>query len=150
MTQHHANSLIPVDAVIHYRTDKHTDFAMCHALNLSPQAVHVLLEQPLNQHDTITFMVRPEGSGQQPYYVSGEVKKRGLQDGGWLHEVAASSNRPWSEMFQYDVLCSARDSVPTEAEENTSPRGSKRTWISPWANPIAWSLEQTSHAHSAA
>ena len=102
-------NLIPVDAVILYRTEHSNDFHSCHVLNVSHEAVHILLDQPLNHHTNITFMVQPEGFGQQPYYVLGEVKKRGLQDGGWLHEVTASSNRPWSPMFLYDVLCTNGD-----------------------------------------
>ena len=100
---------IPVDAQLQLQTNSSSDFFTCHALAVSQHSVHVLLDQPLNNQATVTIMVRPEGTGQQPYYVSGEVKKRGLQDGGWLHEVIASSNRPWSPMFQYDVLCSTID-----------------------------------------
>ena len=138
MTQHQTNSLIPVDAVILYRPDHSTDFHSCHVLAVSPEVVHILLDRPLNAHDAVTFMVCPEDKRQQSYYLAGEVKKRGLQDGGWLHEVAASSNRPWSSRFQYDVLCSARDSVPTETEENASSHRPRRTWVNPWAHPIAW------------
>ena len=129
------NQNIPVDALLHFRTDNHNPFHMCHALSVSERSVHILLDQPLNNQAAVTIMVRPEGDGQQPYFVSGEVKKRGLQDGGWLHEVVASSNRPWSPMFQYDVLCSTFD-VNNDHEETTSTRNTQ-AWSNPWAHN-AW------------
>ncbi len=115
--QHHTDALIPVDAVIQFRTDN-TEFNPCHALSVSAKAVHILLDQPLHNQAAMTLMIRPEGDGQQPYFVSGEVKKRGLQDGGWLHEVVASSNRPWSPMFQYDVVCSTFDNHTDPIQHN--------------------------------
>lgn len=126
LTQLDAN--IPVDAVIQFQTDSMNSFKSCHALNVSSAGVHILLDQPLPNQATVTLMVRPEGTGQQPYFVSGEVKKRGLQDGGWLHEVAASSNRPWSPMFQYDVLCSAFGVVPELADNPSSDFAREHAW----------------------
>lgn len=139
MNMTHPNTRnIAVDAVIHFRTDSMQHFNPCHALSVSSDSVHILLDQPLNNQAHVTFRVRPEGAGQQPYSVTGEVKKRGLQDGGWLHEVTASSNRPWSPMFQYDVLCSTCDVLP-ELEDNTTP---EHALEQTWSDLVAWEQAQ--------
>ena len=131
------NNTIPVDAIVHLRSQSNNQLQPCHVLAVSDHAVHVLLDAPLNNQATVSIMVRPEGNGQQPYFVSGEVKKRGLQDGGWLHEVVASSNRPWSPMFQYDVICSTSETSDHEHILNTNNKLEQN-----WADLTAWEQAQ--------
>ena len=115
-TQHHS---IPVDAVLALSTPTSHDYTQCPVLNISTRALDVLLDQPLPVSTRVSLAVRPEGNGQRPYFVSGEVKQCGLQDHGWQLKISASADRPWSPMFLYDVLCSTFDSVSVE---NTTPK----------------------------
>ena len=108
---------IPVDAILAFQTPTMNQFAQCPVLNISTKALDILLDQPLPVFTRVSIAVRPEGSGQRPYYVSGEVKQCGLQDHGWQIKLCASADRPWSPMFLYDVLCSTFDSVSVD---NTS------------------------------
>ena len=105
---------IPVDAVLALATPSMSDYTQCPVLNISTHALDVLLDQPLPVDTRVCFAVRPEGNGQRPYYVSGEVKQCGLQDHGWQIQISASADRPWSPMFLYDVLCSTFDLVSVE------------------------------------
>ena len=113
MTTQHLNS-IPVDAILALKTPTMTQYNQCPVLNISTQALDILLDQPLPVQTRVTLAVRPEGNGQRPYYVSGEVKQCGLQDHGWQIQLSASNDRPWSPMFLYDVLCSTFDLVSVE------------------------------------
>ena len=107
-------NLIPVDALVALKTPTMPEYAQCPVLNISHKALDILLDQPLPVNTRVTVAVRPEGSGQRPYYVSGEVKQCGLQDHGWQIQLSASADRPWSPMFLYDVLCSTFDLVSVD------------------------------------
>ena len=110
---------IPVDAVLAMKTRNMTNFNPCPVLNISHEALDILLDQPLPLNTKVTLQVHPEGADQRPYFVSGEVKQYGLQDEGWLHQIVASSDRPWSPMFLYDVICSTFDLVSVETEQTS-------------------------------
>ena len=110
---------IPVDAVLAVKTSSMNDFSPCPVLNISHEVLDILLDQPLDLNTQVTLQVHPEGADQRPYFVSGEVKQCGLQDEGWLHQIVASSERPWSPMFLYDVICSTFDLVSVEDEPMT-------------------------------
>ena len=110
---------IPVDAVLAFQTPTMHNFDQCPVLNISHEALDILLDQPLKPSTRVTLAVRPDGVGQRPYYVSGEVKQCGLQDHGWQIQICASADRPWSPMFLYDVLCSTFDLVSVENTTTT-------------------------------
>lgn len=110
------NASIPVNAVLAFRTHTMHAFDPCPVLNISTNALDILLDQPLPDHTRVTLAVHPEGAGQRPYFVSGEVKQCGLQDAGWQHQIVASSDRPWSPMFLYDVMCSV-DEEPAHPDQ---------------------------------
>ena len=110
---------IPVDAILALTTPTMSDYTQCPVLNISTKALDILLDQPLPVSTRVTLAARPEGNGQRPYYVSGEVKQCGLQDLGWQIQISASDDRPWSPMFLYDVLCSTFDSVSVD---ETTPK----------------------------
>ena len=114
MTMTIQQNTIPVDAILALSTPTMSDYTQCTVLNISTHALDVLLDQPLPVLTRVTLAARPEGNGQRPYYVSGEVKQCGLQDLGWQIQISASNDRPWSPMFLYDVLCSTFDLVSVE------------------------------------
>ena len=114
MTMTNQQHSIPVDAILALSTPTMSDYTQCPVLNISTKALDILLDQPLPVSSRVTLAARPEGNGQRPYYVSGEVKQCGLQDLGWQIQISASNDRPFSPMFLYDVLCSTFDLVSVE------------------------------------
>ena len=107
---------IPVDAVLLYRAVGMDDYELCHVLNVSTLSLEILLDQALAEGTVVTIAVRPEGSLKQYYRVVGEVKRQEQLDVGWMHVITAPSERPWSPMFIYDVVCSTFDPVPNPVE----------------------------------
>ena len=107
---------IPVDAVLLYRAVGMGDYEICHVLNVNTLSLEILLDQVLPEGTVVTIAVRPEGSSQQYYRVAGEVKRREQRDAGWMHVITAPSERPWSPMFIYDVMCSTFDPAPNPVE----------------------------------
>ena len=108
---------IPVDAVLLYRAVGMDDFELCHVLNVSTLSLEILLDRALPETTVVTIAVRPEGSSKQYYRVVGEVKRVTQREGGWLHVITASTERPWSPMFIYDVVCSTFDPAPKNPVE---------------------------------
>ena len=107
---------IPVDAVLLYRAVGMDDYEICHVLNVSTLALEILLDQALPEGTVVAIAVRPEGSSQRYYRVVGEVKRLEQRDVGWMHVITAPSERPWSPMFIYDVVCSTFDPAPSPVE----------------------------------
>ena len=108
---------IPVDAVLLYRAVGMDDFELCHVLNVSTLSLEILLDQQLPEATVVTIAVRPEGSSKQYYRVVGEVKRVRQLEGGWMHVITSSSEKPWSPMFIYDVVCSTFDPAPKNPVE---------------------------------
>lgn len=108
---------IPVDAVLLYRAVGMDDFELCHVLNVSTLSLEILLDRALPESTVVTIAVRPEGASQQYYRVVGEVKRAQQREGGWMHVITASTERPWSPMFIYDVVCSTFDPAPKSPVE---------------------------------
>ena len=108
---------IPVDAVLLYRAVGMDDFELCHVLNVSTLSLEILLDRALPEGTVVTIAVRPEGTSQQYYRVVGVVKRLQQREGGWMHVITASTTKPWSPMFIYDVVCSTFDPAPKNPVE---------------------------------
>lgn len=108
---------IPVDAVLLYRAVGMDNFEVCHVLNVSTLSLEILLDQVLPEAAVVTIAVRPEGSTRQYYRVVGEVRRVQQLEGGWMHVITASTEKPWSPMFIYDVVCSTFDPAPKNPVE---------------------------------
>lgn len=83
------------------------DYALCEVLNVTTSGIELLLERPLEPGTVVTILVRPEGSQGRYYRVIGSVERRESRESRWLHVIRASSRRPWSSMFIYDVMYQA-------------------------------------------
>lgn len=98
---------IPTGAKLLHRAIGMSDYALCEVLNVTTSGIELLLERPLETGTVVTILVRPEGSSQRYYRVIGSVERREKGHSRWLHVVRASSRRPWSSMFIYDVMYQA-------------------------------------------
>lgn len=83
------------------------DYALCDVVNITTSGIELLLERPLKTGTVVTILVRPEGSSHSHYRVIGIVQRSERRRSRWLHVVRASSKRPWSSMFIYDVIYQA-------------------------------------------
>lgn len=84
-----------------------SDYALCEVENVTTSGMELLLDRPLREGTVVTILVRPEGSPGKYYRVIGIVQRREKKHSRWLHVVRASSKRPWSSMFIYDVIYQA-------------------------------------------
>lgn len=95
---------IPVGAKLLHRAVGMGDYALCEVVNITTSGIELLLEKPLKSGTVVTILVRPEGSSHSHYRVVGIVQRSQRRRSRWLHVVRASSKRPWSSMFIYDVI----------------------------------------------
>jgi len=95
---------IPAGARLLHRAVGMSDYALCEVLNVTTSAMELLLERPLETGTVVTILVRPEGSPRKYYRVVGSVERRAPRGSRWLHVIRASTKRPWSPMFIYDVM----------------------------------------------
>ena len=110
---------IPVEAILHYRTEEMDFFEACRVLSVSKLSLEILLHQPLAENTNIYIAARAEGLSGQNYRLLGHVKRvqeckwetRFLYsgEGEWLHIVTAPTEEPWPTMFVYDVVCMDSD-----------------------------------------
>lgn len=98
---------IPAGAKLLLRAVGMSDYVLCDVLNITTSGIELLLARPLEPGTVVTILVRPEGTPQKYYRVVGSVMRRESRYPRWWHVVRASSKRPWSSMFIYDVMYQA-------------------------------------------
>lgn len=98
---------IPTGTKLLLRAVGMRDYVLCEVLNVTTSGIELLLEWPLDTGTVVTILVRPEGMARKYYRVVGSVERREPRSARWLHVVRASSRRPWSSMFIYDVVYQA-------------------------------------------
>lgn len=98
---------IPAGAKLLLRAVGMSDYVLCDVLSITTSGIEVLLARPLEPGTVVTILVRPEGTPKKYYRVVGSVMRRESRHPRWLHVVRASSKRPWSSMFIYDVMYQA-------------------------------------------
>ena len=106
-TDRRQTARIPTGAKLLHRAVGMSDYALCDVRNITTSGIELLLDRPWDRGTVMTVLVRPEGASHKYYRVVGAVDRREPVGSRWLHVIKASSKRPWSPMFIYDVMYQA-------------------------------------------
>jgi len=106
-TDRRQTARIPTGARLLHRAVGMADYALCDVLNVTTSGIEILAEHPLAPGTVVTMLVRPDGESRRYYRVYGSVERREPRSSRWLHVIRASSRRPWSSMFIYDLMYQA-------------------------------------------